>query len=446
VCLGRHTLTGLLTAGGRPFDDWSADYRVFSQARFEPDRVFEAIRGELLEHLPEGAPLVTAMDDTLVRKTGARTPGVAWRRDPLGPPFQTNFVRGQRFLQLSAAAPVGDGASPARMVPIGFHHAPTPLKPRKNAGDQAWSAYRREQDQAKLSRLGKRRIGNLRADMDRDPNTRARPLWMVVDGSFTNREILQNLPERTTLIGRIRKDAQLHHAPPPRDPGATGRRRQYGPSAPTPEQLRQDETVPWERVEVFAAGELHRFKVKILRDLRWRVAGGNTPLMLVVIAPLGYRPRKGAHLLYRQPAYLICTNDQLPVDQVLQAYVWRWDIEVNFRDEKTLLGVGQAQVRNPQSVALEPALMVAAYATLLLAGLRAYGNRPSIELLPRPKWRTQSPPPRISTARLINLLRQELWGQAIDSGFSDFARRAPADPKSEKQNPRLETALFYAIN
>jgi hypothetical protein len=27
------------------------------------------------------------------------------------------------------------------------------------------------------------------------------------------------------------------------------------------------------------------------------------------------------------------------------AYLWRWEIEVNFREEKTLIGCGQSQVR-----------------------------------------------------------------------------------------------------
>ncbi len=64
----------------------------------------------------------------------------------------------------------------------------------------------------------------------------------------------------------------------------------------------------------------------------------------------------------REPAFLICTDPTLPLDKVLQYYSWRWDTEVNFRDEKTILGVGQAQVRNPASNQNAPALAVAAYA------------------------------------------------------------------------------------
>ena len=50
---------------------------------------------------------------------------------------------------------------------------------------------------------------------------------------------------------------------------------------------------------------------------------------MVVIKPLGYRLRQGGKLLYRQPAYLLCTDSTLAVAQVVQEYLWRWDIEVN---------------------------------------------------------------------------------------------------------------------
>jgi hypothetical protein len=46
-------------------------------------------------------PIFAGQDDTLVRKSGKRIPGVAYARDPLSPPFQVNLVLGQRFLQTS---------------------------------------------------------------------------------------------------------------------------------------------------------------------------------------------------------------------------------------------------------------------------------------------------------------------------------------------------------
>ena len=105
ACLGRHTITGMLCAGGRQFVDWSADYRLFSNARWAPDQLFTPVVEGVLDLLDHKVPLVAALDDTYLRKTGTKIPGVAYRRDPMSPPFHPNFIRALRFCQLSASVP-----------------------------------------------------------------------------------------------------------------------------------------------------------------------------------------------------------------------------------------------------------------------------------------------------------------------------------------------------
>jgi len=95
-----------------------------------------------------------------------------------------------------------------------------------------------------------------------------------------------------------------------------------------------------------------------------------------------------------------------PADLLLAAYVGRWEVEVNFRDEKTLLGVGQAQVRNPDSVQRAPLFLVGCYAILLFCCLGVYGDRRTQDFAPLPKWRTQTPL-RPSTRDLLVQLRKE---------------------------------------
>jgi len=72
----------------------------------------------------------------------------------------------------------------------------------------------------------------------------------------------------------------------------------------------------------------------------------------------------------RRPIY---TDPALPLEQLVQYSLWRWDIEINHRDEKQLVGVGEARVGSADSVDRQPALAVASYAILLLAGERAFG-------------------------------------------------------------------------
>jgi hypothetical protein len=446
LCLGRHTVTSLLTTCGLEFQDWSADYRLFSRQRLPVKDIFAVIRRAVLAELPPQAPFCVAIDDSLLHKTGIRIPGVAWRRDPLGPHFQTNFVRAQRVLQFSASVPLSNGAY--RMIPICFQHVPTPDKPSSKAPADEWERYRQAARLARIPLQASQQIVSLRSALDAEPNGSQRLLFLAVDGGYTNATVLKKLPARTTLVGRVRKDAKLYFLPEaPQTPQQRGRPRHYGAPAPTPEQLRTDDAVPWTSLEVSLSGAARLLRVKRLQSVLWRAAGLQHTLQLIVIAPVGYRLRKSSKVLYRQPAFLICTDPALDLRSVVQGYVQRWGIEVNFREEKTLLGIGQAQVRHADSVEAVPALQVASYAMLLLATLRSVDRAVKPDLLPAPKWAAETAPPRFSTPRAINQLRSEVWGRGLGvTNFSDFATLSTPTAKPEKIAPDLRSAVLYAVN
>ncbi len=435
VCLGRHTITGLITTFGGQFKDWSAEYRLYARQRIEPAQLFGVIRRAVAATYRPNRPLIFAMDDTQLPRRGIKMPGVKYLRDPMGPPFRVNFVRAQRFIQLSMALPAQDRS--ARMVPVDFVHAPPVAKPRHNAEPQAWQAYRQQCRARSLAQVGVQRLAVLREQLDADGRA-DQPLWVSVDGSYTNRTVLRQMPERTVVIGRIRADAKLYNPPGPMQ--GRGRRRVYGAPLPTPEEIRQDSQIPWIKVEAFAAGKMHAFKIKTIDSVRWR-ASGPCDLRLIVISPLGYRKTKNGRVLYRKPAYLICTDPQADIRKVLQAYLWRWDIEVNFKEEKSILGIGQAKVRHPESVERVPALAVSAYGLLLVAAARAYGCTGLPKVIPPPKWRRQERA-RPSTQCLINHLRHELWHKGMN--LTHFAKNESPNMKWDKNNLPLESALYYA--
>jgi hypothetical protein len=440
-------VAGLICASGRQADDWSADYRLFARDKWEPDDLFVPVVRAALHLLPENAPFVAALDDTGLRKTGRKIPGVAYGRDPMSPAFHVNLVPRLRFVQLSAMVPAGAAPAPARGVPVRFQHQPPIPKPRRSASEEEKKAYRKRCRENNLSTGGRRQIRQLRHELDVRHQAHQRRLVISGDGSYTNQTILRGLPDRTTFIGRIRKDAKLHHLPSPDQQPAVGSKRRYGRLASRPEELRKDENVPWQPVQAHASGKLHTFRVKQLKPVLWRKAGADLPLRLVIIAPVGYRLRKGGKLLYRQPAYLLCTDLDLPIQELLQYYLWRWDIEVNHRDEKQLIGVGQAQVWSRLSVERQPALAVASYAYLLIAALRSYGVNEQQPAVPIPKWQAGQTNPRLSTQRLLQILRSEVWAHAMErpeqhsSGFASTAETITKPPES--QFP-LETAVWFA--
>lgn len=440
--MGRHTITGMITASGQQFMDWSSAYRLFSQQRVDTSKLFEVIRTGVLQELKSQQMIVVHMDDTILKKTGRHIPGTSWRRDPLGPPFQTNFIWGQRFLQISMALPDHQGCSRSRAIPVDFHHCPTVKKPRKTAEEEDWTDYKEQQRKLKLSKQGSDRLKALRAALDIQ-GVSGKQLIVSVDGSYTNAEVLKNLPEGVTLVGRIRKDTKLYMAPEQQP--SKGRRRVYGDRLPTPEQVRQSDQYPWQEVKAWAAGKEHLFNVKLVKNTWWRSAGQKHNLQLVVIRPLGYRLSKSAKMLYREPAYLICTDNDLSIEKLLQAYLWRWEIEVNFREEKTMLGCGQAQVRNPESAERVPAFITAIYAMLHLAAYRSLKKSNQV-LLPRPKWFPKKEEMRHSTGDLINNLKAQVWAKAIGMNFSSFVNQEIKTQSQRNVANSCTSAMFYMRN
>ena len=441
-CMGKHTITGMLTASGQQFIDWSSAYRLFSKHRVDSSKLFDVVRCAVVQEFDSEEMIFAHMDDTLLKKTGKKIPGAAWRRDPLGPPFHTNFIWGQRFIQISMALPDHQGCSQSRAIPVDFHHCPTAKKPNKKADEQAWENYKEEKQKLKLSKQGSKRLAELRNRLDKQ-GAYEKQLIVSVDGSYTNEEVLKHLPQRVTLIGRIRKDTKLYDLP--MEQPLLGRKRLYGEQLPTPEQIRQSDLYPWQEVKAWAAGKEHTFDVKIIKNTLWRSAGSEHQLQLVVIRPLGYRLTKSSRILYRQPAYLICTDNDLDIEKLLQAYLWRWEIEVNFRDEKTLLGSGQAQVRNPESIELVPAFIASIYALLHLASFRSL-KKSNQMLLPRPKWYQKKVEKRHTTGDLINNLKAQLWARAIGVNFSGFVKQELRTQSLRNSSNPCTSAMFYMRN
>ena len=446
TCLRVHLTSTAICASGRQFQDWSADYRVCSRSPWEPRQLFDVVLDHLPDLLPSPeAPVFAALDDTILKKTGRRIPGVKILRDPMSPAFHVNFCYGLRFVQVSALVSPRDAVGPARALPVRFDFAPPANKPKKNAPPEDWDHYKEEQKKRTLSLAGVDAIASLRASLDQRPATRQRQLIVSGDGSYTNRNVLRRLPERTTYIGRLRKDAKLHYPFPAPSGPLPGRPRRYGPAAPTPEHILKDDSIPLVKVKCWAAGQLREIPVKVLRSVYWRKAGVDMPVQILVIKPLGYRLRNGSKLLYRNPAFLVCTDPELDLTTLVQAYINRWEIECNHRDEKSLLGVAQGQVWNPNSVRRLPQLQVAGYSLLLLASILSSGFQRTDEYLPLPKWRRKSIRP--SLLDLLALLRDQIFATAADApllNFDDFADAGPPTAKSQKQPLASDTLCTVA--
>jgi hypothetical protein len=129
-------------------------------------------------------------------------------------------------------------------------------------------------------------------------------------------------------------------------------------------------------------------------------------LRLLVVAPVPYSSGKGKRKYYGEPAFLLTTDLHRPAVIILQAYFDRWQIEVNHREIKDTLGIGQAQLRSSRSVPRQPTMSVAAYSALLLAGIQVFGDTRTDAFPALPKWRRKARRP--SCLDLVTLLRQQV--------------------------------------
>jgi hypothetical protein len=397
--LGRRTISRTLGALGRSDHDWSADYKMFSRCQWKPERLFDPVIDEYLERYPK-RPVIAAIDDTKLRKVGRKIKGASWHRDPQSPPFHLNFMYGLRFLQASLLyAHYQEGDYPPRGIPVRFQEAPPLKKPGKRASPEALEQYKKSKKEKNLSTQALEVVRDLRESVDQRGGA-ARWLLMVGDGSFANKTMFKTDLDRTNMLARCRKDARLCFRAP------EGGRRKYAEQLFTPDGVRTQEDRPWQRARVYLGGKRRMVRYKEVKDVLWKRGAGTRRLRLIVIAPVPYKLSKNSRWNYREPAYFLTTDLRTPIKLLVQACFDRWQIEVNHRDEKDILGVGQAQVRSELSIPRHPALAVASYSLLLLAALKSFGPGRTDDYLDQPKWRNKGSK-RASFLDIVTKLRSE---------------------------------------
>ena len=406
--LGRRTVTRAICFNNRQHQDWSADYKLFNRSRWDPRALFgPLIREAIAQYCPK--QIVVGLDDTGIKRSGKKVKTAQWLRDPLSPPFHVNLIWGQRFLQASLLTPLYrlDGESSPRGLPIRFEEVAPVRKPGKKATQEQKAAYRQAKKTHNLSTAFVAMLRQLRQCFDSE-GFQHKSVIAVGDGSFCNKTTFRQAFDRTILITRARKDLRL--CMPYQGEGP----RYYAKETFTPQDVYQDPRIPWKEVKIFHGGRYRRVRYKEVGQVLWRTGGGRRLLRLFVLAPTPYRKTKAGRRYYREKAYLLCDDNELAAKELLQAYFDRWQIEINHRDEKAILGVGHAQVWAALSVPRVPALMVATYSLMLLSALETYGFKRTAAYEPLPKWRLAARRP--SCQDLVTLLRKQIEAKPFSQG------------------------------
>lgn len=388
--VGQRTITRALCFLGHDQVDWSGDYKVFSRSPWKAEDLFDPVWEEAVT-LNTNNHLVIGVDDTGLRRTGKKVPKTAYMRDPMSPPFHPNLMWGHRFIQAVFLAPLykKDPTCAARALPIAFKEATPVRKPKTNATPEVKAEYKKLRKEYNLSNQFCLMMAGMREKADQTGH-RNKVIMIVADGSYCNKKVYQAKRDRTELLTRARKDLNLLS----------------GDVKLSPESFYKDEE-EFKTTQVFFAGNQIDIHYKEKTVLWTRLGKKAQPLRLIAVQPLKYRLSKNAPLNHRSPAFLLTTDLTTPAEILLQYYFDRWEIEVNHRDEKSIVGVGEAQVWSSQSVARVPAFTVAAYSLMLLASIMVYGTKRDESIYGvLPKWRQNARRP--SCLDLVRRLRKEI--------------------------------------
>lgn len=401
TCVGqKKTLTNVWMAFRPSNQKPSSIYKFFSRMKWQVQDLFNPILKEAIPYFT-GDHIVMGVDDSIFKKTGKRIPKTGYHRDPMSLPFWVNLIRGLRFLQYSLLIPqyLVNGA-PCCSIPIRFIDAPPVRKPKKNAPQEEWDRYIQRKTEFNLSTIFVLEAQRIRRVLDK-MGAAAKQLILVCDGSFCNRACLNAKWDRTSVVARGRKDAKLCFK-------STSGRRKYDSNKFTPESVRQDENLAYNERQFYYGGEFRLIRYKELSNVLWQSVTKLMSLRLIILAPLPYV--RGGKKNYRDPAYLFTNDLNTPVEILLQSYLDRVQIEYNFRDEKSVIGVAEAQVRNDRSVTKEPAFTVAVYSLLQLASLKTTVSSTQYNIA-IPEW--QNARKRPSCRVLVRTLTKQLWDNPI---------------------------------
>lgn len=351
IAAGPHAMTSTALAACGSFPKHFATYyRFFSRAVWEPDKVGDVLVQLLLPFAPEG-PLVSAVDDTLARKSGRNIWGANVHHDPLG--FVANALCfGHNWVVLAILIRVPRVERPVA-VPVYFRLYRSKKKrsgKSRHGREKKTTGTASAREHRTRPELAVEMIERLRQAVPAE-----RCIHVVGDSAYGGKSITCHLPQGVVALSRLPMNAALYALPPKHCPGRNGRPPVKGKRLSSPEQMAKSSR-GWRQITVHIYGKNVRVLYKTAVVL-WYNSAGKHPLRIVVVRdPRGLR---------KDDAFFSTDADAVP-QAVLETYAQRWALEVAFRDCKQLLGFERSQARTPLAVKRTDPFAFIAYSVTVL--------------------------------------------------------------------------------
>ncbi len=330
VTPGRRTVAAVLRTM-RPLarGHFSSYHRVLSGARWSLWAVGRVLARAVLAHVPEGQPVVLAVDDTVARHRGPKVYGRGCHRDPTRSSHGiTVRCWGHRWVVMAVMVRFPFASRPWALPVLAALFRNRALCERQGRRFKSWPQLARQLLAVMIHWFPGRRF------------------ILLGDGGFATHELAwfcHRHRRHVTFVFRFYDDACLHALPPANQKRGRGRGRpaKRGVKLPRPKQA------------VAAAGRLARATVDWYGGGRRDVdligaAGGwyRDGRGLVPIRWVFVRDRAGTH----RDEYFAATDPTLRPGQIVGLYTGRWPIETTFQEARAHLGLETPRQRCERSV------------------------------------------------------------------------------------------------
>ena len=292
-------------------------HRVLNRASWSSRSLSHLLLMSLLRaFVPDDAPVIVGIDETIERRRGGKIAAKGIYRDPVRS-SKEHFVKtsGLRWVTLQLLAPI---PWVQRVWALPFFSV---LAPSERYHQQCGKRHKKVPDWGRLLIVQLRRWLPFRE------------VVVVADSTYAALDLLatcQRLPQPVTLVTRLRLDAALYDPAPMRTPASHGRPRVKGARQPTLAERVADPTTTWRALTVQWYGGVERTLEVTTDTAVWYHSGmAPVPLRWVLIRdPQGQFPTQA----------LLSTTVADTAQQIVERFVLRWHLEVTYHEARTHLG------------------------------------------------------------------------------------------------------------
>jgi hypothetical protein len=414
---GARTVSSALRAMGLDQENRFHRYhRVLSRAGWSSLEVSRVLSRLVVEaFVPEGAPLVVGIDETLERRYGRKIAARGVYRDPVRSTHQT-FVKSSGLRWVCAMLLV-DIPWTSRVWALPFLSVLAP--------SQRYAAKRGKRHK-KITEWAWQMLLVLRRWYPK------REIVAVADRAYASLKLLdccRRLSKPITFVTRLRLDAALYEPAPPRKPGQIGRPRLKGERLPNLTAVAGDPATVWKPTTIanwYGSGE------RTVEIASATAVWYSTGLFAVPIRWVLIRDPEGG---FKTQA-LLCTDLSADPRKVLSWFVMRWQLEVTFQEARRHLGFETQRQWSEMAIRRTTPALLGLFS--LIALLVDRQMRRAVGVVRQAAWYHKRDP---TFADALALVRKELW---VHATFCESPSATDTIKVPRAYVERLTEAICYA--